>query len=78
MAQATQVERDTFVDRRNYDSSNTPYEIERRQFTNDHGSLIPEAKELAHAIDSYKLHHRRRFMTYEEMLTVIQSLGYRK
>ena len=78
MAQATQVEWDTLVDRRNYDSSNTPYEIERRQFANDHESLAPEAKELAHAIDSYNLHHRRRFITYEEMLAVIQSLGYRK
>ena len=40
--------------------------------------LSPPARELARAIDQYKLHHRRRFITYEEMLTVIQSLGYRK
>ena len=30
------------------------------------------------AIDQYKLLHRRRFITYEEMLSVFQSLGYEK
>jgi hypothetical protein len=49
---------------------------ERRQFTNSYEELSPEARALAQAIDSYKLMHRRRFITYEEMLSVIKSLGY--
>jgi hypothetical protein len=51
---------------------------ERRQFTNSHEELSPPAQELARAIDGYKLTHRRRFITFEEMLSVIESLGYRK
>ena len=49
---------------------------ERRQFANSHEELSPEAAELARAIDQYKLFHRRRFITFEEMLGVIKSLGY--
>jgi len=51
---------------------------ERRQFANSHEGLSPEAQELAVAVDTYKLRHRRRFITYEEMLSVIKSLGYKK
>lgn len=51
---------------------------ERRQFTNSHDELSPPARELATAIDQYKLEHRRRFITFEEMLTVISDLGYSK
>lgn len=51
---------------------------ERRQFTNSHEELSPEARELAQAIDNYKLQHRRRFITFEEMLYVIKLLGYHK
>lgn len=67
-----------FVDRRNYDLEGTVPGRERRQFTNSHDSLSPEAQELAAAIDGYKLRHRRRFVTYEEMLSVIKMLGYHK
>lgn len=71
-----------FVDRRNYTiqpgtQSATPHR-ERRQFTNSHDELSPEARELAQAIDSYKLMHRRRFITYEEMLAVVKELGYKR
>ena len=51
---------------------------ERRQFTNSHEELSPEARDLAQAIDSYKLMHRRRFITYEEMLAVVKSIGYKR
>ena len=34
--------------------------------------------ELARAIDGYKVQHRRRFVTFEEMLAVIKSLGYKR
>jgi len=37
-----------------------------------------DAIELAEAIDRYKLTHRRRFITYEELHGVITELGYTK
>jgi hypothetical protein len=68
----------TFVDRRtNENAAQLPIN-ERRQFSNSHEGLSPEARELALAIDHYKLAHRRRFITYEEMLNVVKSLGYQK
>ena len=68
----------TFIDRRSYDISGRSPAFERRQFTNSHEGLSPEALDLAQAIDGYKLRHRRRFITYEEMLSVIKSLGYQR
>ncbi|MCL2006118.1 MAG: hypothetical protein FWG73_08135 [Planctomycetaceae bacterium] len=56
-----------------------PAGVERRnQFGNSYDGLSPEAQELAEAIDQYKLQNRRRFITYEEMLSVIKSLGYHR
>jgi hypothetical protein len=67
-----------FIDRRSSSPQpGTPHR-ERRQFTNSHEELSPDARELAQAIDSYKLVHRRRFITYEEMLAVVKSLGYKR
>lgn len=66
-----------FVDRRNPDSGVRPA-IERRQFCNSHEELSPEARELAQAVDEYKLMHRRRFTTFEEILAVVKSLGYHR
>jgi hypothetical protein len=66
-----------FVDRRQ-NSSPTTGGVERRQFGNTHYGLSPAARELAEAIDSYKLQHRRRYVTFEEMLEVITRLGYVK
>ena len=67
-----------FVDRRDYGNQAGAPQRERRQFTNSHDELTPEARDLAQAIDSYKLMHRRRFITYEEMLAVVKSLGYKR
>ncbi|MDR0521345.1 MAG: hypothetical protein LBH00_05780 [Planctomycetaceae bacterium] len=50
----------------------------RNQFGNCYDGLSPDAQQLAEAIDQYKLQNRRRFITYEEMLSVIKSLGYHK
>lgn len=66
-----------FIDRRSYVGGATQ-SLERRQFTNSHDDLSPDARELAQAIDGYKLMHRRRFITFEEMLAVIKSIGYKK
>ena len=68
----------SFVDRRSQSPDSLPAGVERRQFANSHEELSPDAKELALAIDGYKLRHRRRFITYEEMLTVIKGLGYQR
>ena len=67
-----------FVDRRSGAPAGEGATRERRQFANSHDDLSPAAQELARAIDGYKLVHHRRFVTYEEMLAVIESLGYRK
>ncbi len=67
-----------FVDRRSYDISCRNPTFERRQFSDSHDGLSPEAQDLGLAIDGYKLRHRRRFITYEEMLSVIKSLGYQR
>ena len=66
-----------FSDRRRSDDQ-APYGVERRQFANSYVELSPEARELAQAIDGYKLRHRRRFINYEEMHQVIRELGYHK
>ena len=67
-----------FVDRRDYSVPSGAPVRERRQFTNSHQELSPEARDLAMAIDEYKLLHRRRFINYEEMLAVMKSLGYER
>jgi hypothetical protein len=69
---------DAFIDRRKSDAPHEALMRERRQFANSHRELSPEAAELAHAIDQYKVRHRRRFITFEEMLSVIRTLGYRR
>ncbi len=67
-----------FVDRRSNGIRRNSPGLERRQFSDGHSNLSPDAAELGRAIDQYKLDNRRRYISYEEMLTVIQSLGYRK
>lgn len=69
---------EAFVDRRDPSLSAFPPGVERRQFSNSHEGLSPEARELAVAIDAYKLRHRRRYITFEEMLSVVRSLGYHR
>jgi hypothetical protein len=65
-----------FVDRR---ASEEPVvRIERRQFSSSYSELTPDAQELAIAIDRYKVEHRRRYITCEEMLAVVKQLGYHR
>lgn len=68
---------DEFIDRR-MGAGDAPGGRERRQFASSHRGLSDDAYELATAIDSYKLQHRRRYLTFEEMLHVIHDLGYSK
>jgi hypothetical protein len=51
---------------------------ERRQFVDSRRTFRPEVIELAEAVDQYKLRHRRRFITFEELYDVIAELGYQK
>ena len=69
---------DAFIERRSHSSTGAAVERQRRQFADSHDELSFEAKELAQAVDAYKLTHRRRFITHEEMLHVIKSLGYER
>ena len=76
MPQATETPASPFIDRRSYEAGQDVPIRERRQFANSYEGLTPDARDLAVAIDEYKLRHRRRFITFEEMISVIESLGY--
>jgi hypothetical protein len=67
----------TFVDRRQTGGARKDGG-ERRQFVDSRQTFRPEVIELAEAVDQYKLRHRRRFITFEELYDVIAELGYRK
>ena len=74
MQQAPQKTQNQFVDRRSGESQSPG--VERRQFATAHNCSNPDVTELANAIDQYKLVHRRRFITFEELYEVIKGLGY--
>jgi hypothetical protein len=67
-----------FADRRAPRPEGRPGGPERRQFTTTPSSMKPEVAELAQAVDQYKMEHRRRFITFEELFNVMTSLGYHK
>jgi len=73
------IENAPFIDRR---KGATPVSgeptRERRQFSDSRNTSRPEVDELARAVDAYKLLHRRRFITFEELYDVMASLGYHK
>ncbi len=78
MPEALSAGPDSFIERRGSGSPVVPLDRQRRQFADSHDELSSEAKELAQAVDAYKVTHRRRFITHEEMLHVIKSLGYQR
>ena len=67
-----------FVDRRGQADDEPQPQRERRQFQDSRESSSFEATELPEAVDQYKLRHRRRFITFEELHDVIVGLGYHK
>lgn len=69
---------DAFIDRRSDDSAARAGGTERRQFRSSSTNLRPEVAELAQAVDQYKMRHRRRFITFDELYNVIAELGYSK
>ncbi len=66
-----------FVERRNAATADQQ-QAERRQFGSSHSGLSPAGRELAVAIDEYKVEHHRRYLTCDEMLSVLTGLGYQK
>lgn len=78
MLQAAAPEASNFVDRRQSSGTRPDGVGERRQFINTRQAGRPEVQELAEAVDQYKLRHRRRFITFEELFDVMASLGYHK
>jgi len=78
MSLSATYETDSFIDRRGPIQLADQPLFERRQFANSYEELSPDAAELARAIDGYKVQHRRRFITFEEMIAVIKSLGYKR
>jgi hypothetical protein len=78
MSASATLEAESFIDRRGPVQLADQPLFERRQFANSYDELSPDAGELARAIDGYKVQHRRRFITFEEMLAVMKSLGYKR
>lgn len=72
------LEHNQFIDRRQSSPAAGQAGHERRQFSDSRNSARPEVDEFARAVDSYKLLHRRRFITFEELFDVMVSLGYHK
>ena len=64
-----------FVDRRRSQSPD-PTRPERRPFGSSHAGLSDAGRELALAIDRYKIENHRRYLTCDEILQVLQKLGY--
>jgi hypothetical protein len=52
--------------------------LERRQFSSSYHKLSPAGAELGKAIDSYKIANHRRYITYDEILVVLETLGYQR
>lgn len=69
---------ESFVDRRDGTNPGLAPLPERRQFANSGVELSSEAQRLANAVDRYKFQHLRRYISYEEILAIIKSLGYRQ
>ncbi len=69
---------ESFVDRRSTQAADSDQSRERRQFGSSHAGLSDDGRELALAIDQYKLQRHRRYLTCDEMLHVLASLGYSK
>ena len=47
-------------------------------FSCPEGGYAQEALELADALEKYKLIHRRRYISFEEILCILHTLGYRR
>ena len=78
MQQIHGQEKTGFTDRRQQDSAERQDNVERRQFQDARSYANVDVQELAEAVDQYKMRHRRRFITFEELYDVVVGLGYHK
>ena len=78
MQQTFDQQKNEFVDRRQQDAENRRPSGERRQFQDARTYANQDVQELAEAVDQYKMRHRRRFITFEELFEVVKGLGYHK
>ncbi|VAX40960.1 hypothetical protein MNBD_PLANCTO02-1163 [hydrothermal vent metagenome] len=78
MEQLIDMKATEFEDRRNHEEVDAPRGLERRQFKDSRNEDRYEVAEMAEAIDQYKIRHRRRFITFEELFDVMVDLGYHK
>lgn len=78
MQAETQQKSAAFIERRAQSEGRRPDGPERRQFRDGQCATRPEVVELSEAVDQYKLMHRRRFITFDELYDVMASLGYHK
>ena len=69
---------EVFVDRRSHRAGRPDEFAERRQFAESRDGLNPDVRELAEAIDAFKLAHNRRYVTLTEVMQVVKGLGYHK
>jgi hypothetical protein len=76
--QTTEVATNAFIDRRQTPLAGANNPGERRQFGSSHLGLSEQGRELAFAIDQYKVQNHRRYLTCDEMLRVLTDLGYEK
>ncbi len=74
--QSSAAQPEPFVERRR--GAGARGKSERRQFGSSHEGLSEAGRELALAIDQYKMQHHRRYITCDEMLLVLAHLGYAK
>jgi hypothetical protein len=65
-----------FVDRRQQPGKGE--RGERRQFGNSYHNLSADGQQLAEAIDAYKVDNHRRYITTDELLSVLGKLGYKR
>jgi hypothetical protein len=66
-----------FVDRRGQ-AERAVVGPERRQFGESRDAMDPEVREVAEAIDAFKISHHRRYITLAEVFGVFKDLGYHK
>ena len=78
MSQGLDYATQSFVERRGFDVAELRAADGTAAVRQQLRRAFPRMQELGRAIDEYKLRHRRRFITYEETLAVIQSLGYHR
>ncbi len=67
-----------FADRRSSNPETAAPGFERRQFQDGNRSERSEVVEFATAVDQYKIANRRRFITFDELFDVFESLGYHR